>query len=167
MKSSGVASRDVDALFRRILLSADRGNWPETWKDVEDARREAAKVGPDVQRRFTLVDASLHLSVDPDATDVKGVRDQLRPTVEWISKASDEYRSDAQLDALMNQARLSGPEDAFANQHSIAQRARTLGLAVPIAVVTDLAECLIKMGARIRGRSRRSRATASDRCTCR
>ena len=32
----------------------------------------------------------------------------------------------AQLDALMNQARLSGPEDAFANQHSIAQRARTL-----------------------------------------
>jgi len=97
VKSSGVASRDVDALFRRILLSADRGAWPEVWKNVDEAREEAAKVSSDVQRRFLLVDASLRVSVEPDAVDAK----TLRPLVDWVHKASGEYRADAQLDALM------------------------------------------------------------------
>jgi putative peptide modification system cyclase len=99
-QTSGVASRDIDVLFRRILLSADRGAWDDAWKDVAQARRESAKVSADVQRRFALVEASLRLSVDPDALDGKALRESLRPVIERVGKSSGEYRADAQLDAM-------------------------------------------------------------------
>jgi tetratricopeptide (TPR) repeat protein len=100
VKSSGVASRDIDTLFRRILLTADRGNWSEAWKDVAQARSEAPKVSPDVQRRFMLVEASLRLSVDPDAVETKALQETVGSSTDWLRKASGEYRADAQMDAL-------------------------------------------------------------------
>jgi len=99
-KLSGVPSRDVDTVFRRILLTADTGNWAETWKSVDEARTESAKVSPDVQRRFALVETSMRLSLDPDAIDAKALRETLRPTVAWLGTVSGESRADAQLDAL-------------------------------------------------------------------
>jgi putative peptide modification system cyclase len=99
--TSGVPSRDIDTLFRRVLLSADRGDWSNAWKDVAEARLESAKVSAGVQRRFALVEASLRLSVDPDSVDNKTLRDMLRPLVDQVGKASGEYRADTQLDALL------------------------------------------------------------------
>jgi tetratricopeptide (TPR) repeat protein len=100
VKSSGVASRDIDTSFRKILLTADRGNWNEAWKSIDGARSESAKISPEVQRRFALVETSLRASVDPDAVSGKVLHDTLNPTLEWLHKASGEYRADAQLDAM-------------------------------------------------------------------
>lgn len=101
VQSSGVASRDVDTLFRRILLSADKGDWADTWTQVDLAKRASAKVSADVQRRFTLVDTSLRVAVDPGSMEAKALRERLRPTIDWLQKASGEYRADGQLDALL------------------------------------------------------------------
>jgi tetratricopeptide (TPR) repeat protein len=100
VKSSGVPSRDVDTSFRRILLLADRGSWNEAWKDIDGARSESAKISPEVQRRFALVETSLRLSVDPDAVGSKNLNERLAPAGEWLRKASGEYRAEAQMDAL-------------------------------------------------------------------
>ena len=101
IESSGVPSRDIDVSFRRILLAADRGDWNAAWKDIGEARSEATKVSPDVARRFALVETSLRLAVDPASMEDKSVRDALHPVVDWVGKASEEYRADAQLDAML------------------------------------------------------------------
>jgi len=100
VKSTGVSSRDIDTSFRRILLMGDRGNWSETWKELDGARSEAAKVSPDVQRRFMLVESSLRASVDPEAVDAKALRETVGATADWLRKANGEYRAEAQMDAL-------------------------------------------------------------------
>ncbi len=99
METSGVPSRDIDTVFRHILLSADRGDWTGAWTQIAQAKSASTKISDEVQRRFTLVESSLRLSVDPGAMDAGAVRASLKPVADWVAKAGEQDRTDAQLDA--------------------------------------------------------------------
>ncbi|MEO7432802.1 MAG: putative peptide modification system cyclase [Dokdonella sp.] len=98
--SSGVAARDIDVAFRKVLIAADRGTWNQVWPQLDEMKHNVMGLGVNVQHRLALLDSSLRIAIAPDTLDQKEMRALFTPIVEALTKASDTNRADVQLDAL-------------------------------------------------------------------
>ena len=60
-KLSGRVADDIDVHVPRIAFAVDQGHWQQTWSALATAKRDAATIGPSVERWFTGMEQGLRV----------------------------------------------------------------------------------------------------------